>query len=190
MGGKEPVMELPRKQTQEGAGSRRVDPEEEKLRDLSNAIVHSSEFKQMSGFVRECHEEETKKIEECRGEIEKVPDSTLLKYRRGLKRSTSRLLQDLNMYDIATREGNKKRVAHMERSAPWFQAGYKPLSSISKNPSAPAFLTFSAEQAPGAGSQRVFHKNTLYIREPNTYKDPASRKVNYSLCVQLEEPPI
>mmetsp|Transcript_3295 Transcript_3295/g.7756 ORF Transcript_3295/g.7756 Transcript_3295/m.7756 type:complete len:189 (+) Transcript_3295:131-697(+) len=184
--GKEVCMTLPRKKTQ-GAGSRRVDPEEEALRDLSNAIVSSEEYREMAGFIQECHEEEVAKIVKVRGLIENYPDGALLQYRRQLKRSTSALILDLDMYDIATREGNKKRVAHMARSSPWFKKNFKPLANISKNPSAPGFLSFNREDAPAAGSQRVYHRNSIYVREPNTYKNPALKKPNYALLIPLDQ---
>ncbi|CAD7953820.1 unnamed protein product [Amoebophrya sp. A120] len=147
----------------------------------------SAEYKEMTGFRQECHEEEVAKIVKVRGLIENFPDGPLLQYRRSLKRSTSSLLLDLDMYDIATREGNKKRVAHMARSSPWFKKNFGPLANISKNPSAPGFLTFNREDAPAPGSQRVFHRNSIYVREPSTYRNPALTKTNYALVIPLDQ---
>jgi len=115
----------------------------------------------LESFLGDVRSQEETQIETGKSELRPVQTT----YQRSIRRSVSGLLADIGMYNGSTISGNEKRIAHLEKTTKWFQAGWKGLSNkmVSKTGAAscPYFLTYEREQPVDPGSCRIFQPRVL-----------------------------
>lgn len=160
-------------------GSQRIDIEEFEIRLRSNGVFKTAAYTRIRDFIRKTEEEHTERIIKGGGLIPDLLPADE-EFKRQMRKCSSALLMDLNLFDCEDLEGNQKRLQHMERSAAWFTKFNKPMASqLRRQMSMPAFLSFHREDLPLPGSRRVFHKNTILLRE-RAQIDPR-KKMNHML---------